>query len=196
MEEKKYTRKLTAFIIHGFAVTHAAAAALLAQTMVGDEATLTALTVAMILSIARANKKSWDIGDALSVIGVLAGSYLGTRGALFLVKWIPGIGNAANAVTTFSVTELIGWTTYLLVQDGKKPTTLSKEEKKSLKKEAMNLRDAEREEGKRLFEKMSLEDKEEYDSIMKQLRTPDLPNDTIDYLTNRLAKIAQKYISE
>ncbi|HET6518869.1 MAG TPA: hypothetical protein VFG47_03505, partial [Geminicoccaceae bacterium] len=41
--------RLTAVIIHGYALAQGAAAAGLAQTLVGDEAALTALTVAMIM---------------------------------------------------------------------------------------------------------------------------------------------------
>ena len=102
MSEANYEKRLTGFIIHGFAVAHAGAAALLSQTILGDEAALTVLTVSMILSIARANNRSWGVADALSVISVLAGGYLGTRGAVLFVKWIPGIGNAiqpSNSVT-------------------------------------------------------------------------------------------------
>lgn len=195
MASSDYEKKLTGFIIHGFAVAHAAAAALLSQTLVGDEAVLTALTISMIVCIARANNKSWGAGDALSVIGVLAGWYLGTRGAIFLVKWIPAVGNAANAITTFGVTELLGWTTYILVKENKNPKNLTPAEKEQIKKRAEELKKTEHDESKRLYENMSSQDKEEYDEIMKQLRNKDLPDDTIQYLTKRLENIAKKYVA-
>ena len=194
MSNSNYERKLTGFIIHGFAVAHAAAAALLSQTFVGDDAVLTALTVAMIVCIARANNKSWGAADALSVIGVLAGWYLGTRGALFLVKWVPGIGNAANAITTFGVTELLGWTAYILVKEDKNPKDLTPEEREQIKQRAEQLKKEEHDESKRMYEKMSPQDKEEYDDIMKQQRNKNLPDDTIKYLTKRLESIARKYV--
>lgn len=137
MANSNYEERLTGFLIHGFAVTHAAAAALLLQTLVGDAVVLTGLTVAMIVSIARANNRSWGVGDALSVVSVLAGCYLGTRGAVLLVKWIPGIGNAANAVTTFGVTELLGWIAYLLVKEDKKPGDPSRKQKEKLRKQGI-----------------------------------------------------------
>ncbi len=194
MSSNDYEKRLTGFIIHGFAVAHAVAAAALSQTLVGDEVVLTGLTVAMILCIARANNKSWGAGDALAVIGTLAGYYLGTRGAMFLVKWIPGIGNAANAVTTFGVTELLGWSAYLLVRDDKKPDELTESEKASLKSRAQSLQKEEKEISKKLYESMSAEDKGEFESIMKQLKNKDLPESTIQYLTERLEKIAKKYV--
>lgn len=194
MSDNMYNRKLTGFIIHGFACAHAAAAALLAQTIIGDEFVLTTLTVSMIVSIARINGKSWGIGDALSVVGTLAGWYLGTRGAMFLIKWIPGLGNGANAITTFGVTELLGWTAYLLVKENKKPEDLSDSEKANLKSRAKKLKESESEESKRLYEKMNYQDKNEFDNIMKQLKHKNLPEDTINYLTSRLEEIAKKYI--
>ena len=48
-------KRMSGFIIHGFAVAHAAAAALLAQTLLGDEPVLTALTIAMITAVAILN---------------------------------------------------------------------------------------------------------------------------------------------
>lgn len=194
MSDSVYEKRLTGFIIHGFAVAHAAAAALLSQTIVGDEAVLTALTISMIVCIARANNRSWGAADALSVVGVLAGWYLGTRGALFLVKWIPGIGNAANAVTTFGVTELLGWTAYVLVKSGKNPRDVTPEEREQIRRQAEQLKETEHEESKRLYEKMTAQDKEEYDEIMKQLRNKALPDSTIKYLTGRLEAIARKYV--
>jgi uncharacterized protein (DUF697 family) len=194
MSNNDFEKKLTAFIIHGFAVAHAITAALLAQTVVGDEAALTALTVAMIISIARIHNRKWNVADALSVIGVLAGWYIGTRVGVFLIKWIPGIGNGANALATFATTQLIGWTTYLLVRDNKKPQDLTESEKKNYKTLAEELQKKESKEAEKLYESMTKEDKEEYKEIMKQLRKKDLPEDTIKYLTKRLETIARKYV--
>ena len=94
MDSKK---KMTGMMIHGFAVAHAVAAALLAQTLVGDEAVLTALTIAMIIAVAKMNGADWDTGAALAFLGICIGGYVGVRGATFLVKVIPGVGNVCHA---------------------------------------------------------------------------------------------------
>lgn len=73
-------------VIHGFAAAHAVTAASLAQTMVGDEAALTVLTIAMIISLSRIYNAPVSWGGALSFLGVFAGFYLGTRGATCLIK--------------------------------------------------------------------------------------------------------------
>mgnify|MGYP007007084490 CR=1 FL=1 len=56
-------------IIHSFATAHAIAAAALAQTLVGDEATLTALTIAMIIALSKLYQAPLSWGGALSFFG-------------------------------------------------------------------------------------------------------------------------------
>lgn len=193
MGDDIYKKRVTGFIIHGFAVSHAIAAATLAQTLVGDEAVLTALTIAMILTIAKVNGRDWDIGEAFAFLGILAGWYLGTRGAVFLIKWIPIAGNIVNSVTTFAVTEALGWATYILVKEGKKPSDINSEEAKILRGKAEEIRKQEHESSKELYEKMSSEDKSEFESIMKQLKNKELPEETRNYLIKRIEDISKKY---
>lgn len=190
MDSKK---KMTGMLIHGFAIAHAATAALLAQTIVGDEAALTALTVAMIVAVAKMNGADWDSGSALAFLGVFIGGYVGSRGAATLIKWIPGIGNAANAAVTFTTTEVLGWATYLFVKEGKTdPKELTKAEKERLMKEATSIRDQEKDQSKKLYDSMSTEDKKEYKEIISHLKK-DLPKETEDYFIARLETILKKY---
>lgn len=192
MDSKK---KMTGMIIHGFAVAHAAAAALLAQTLVGDEAVLTALTIAMIIAVAKMNGADWDTGAALAFLGICIGGYVGVRGATFLIKIIPGIGNVANATVTFTTTEVLGWATYLFIKKGNSdPRVMTKAEKKALWKEAKSMQKQEKQESKHLYDAMSDTDKNEYESIMKQLKIKDLPEETRSYLLSRLEVITRKYI--
>lgn len=192
MDSKK---KMTGMMIHGFAVAHALTAALLAQTLVGDEAVLTALTVAMIIAVAKMNGADWDTGMALAFLGIFIGGYVGVRGATFLIKWIPGIGNAANAAVTLTTTEVLGWATYLFIKKGKSnPKDMTEKEKEALWKEAKSMQKEEEQESKRLYDSMSEADKSEYKSIMSQLKTKNLPDETRSYLLNRLEIITEKYI--
>lgn len=192
MDSKK---KMTGMMIHGFAVAHALTAALLAQTLVGDEAVLTALTVAMIIAVAKMNGADWDTGMALAFLGIFIGGYVGVRGATFLIKWIPGIGNAANAAVTLTTTEVLGWATYLFIKKGKSnPKDMTEKEKEALWKEAKSMQKKEEQESKRLYDSMSEADKSEYKSIMNQLKAKNLPDETRTYLLNRLEIITEKYI--
>ncbi len=71
---------------------------------------------------------------------------------------------------------------------------MTKAEKKALWKEAKSMQKQEKQESKRLYNAMSDTDKTEYESIMKQLKTKDLPEENRSYLLNRLEAITRKYI--
>lgn len=187
-----YEKRVTAVIIHGFAAAHAAAAFTLAQTMVGDEIVLTALTIAMIECIARVNGRKWGVADALAVIGVLAGGYLGTRLGVTLIKWIPGLGNGANAAATVATTEILGWIAYTLVKQDRDPSTLTQEEKKELKREAEELRKDKT--GEELYNKMSAQDKKKFDDLMTQFRRMSREDDARrEELIQQVSEIVRKY---
>ena len=189
-------KQATALVIHSFAVAHAATAALLAQTVIGDEAALTALTGSMIVTIVKMNGKHWTIGKALKFLGLFIGQYAGTRGAAFLIKWIPGIGNAANAITTFTITEVLGWTTYAFVSSGNDDfDSMSKSERDNLWKQAQKMREDEAAKSKKLYDSMSDEDKRAYDAAMKELRNKDISDTRRDELTDEINRIASKYAS-
>jgi len=188
-------KKMTGMMIHGFAVAHAVTAALLSQTLVGDEAVLTASSIAMIVAVAKLNGADWDTDKALTFSGIFLGGYIGWRGAAFLVKWIPGFGNAVNAAVTLTTTEVLGWVTYLFIKNGKSnPQDLTDDEKKKLWKEAREVQREEEKESRRLYDSMAEDDKKEYKSIMDQLQAKKLPDETRSYLLNRLEAITGKYI--
>lgn len=192
MDDKK---KITGMMIHGFATAHAFTSAVLSQTFVGDEAVLTALTVAMIIAVAKVNGVKWGSGAALKFLGFYAGGYIGLRGATLLVKWIPGVGNAVNSAVTFTTTEVLGWAVYLFLKKGKTdPQSLTKEEKTALWNEAKEVREKEAVESKRLYHSMGKEDEEEYKNIIKQLRSSELTEEQRDGLVERLVDIADKYV--
>lgn len=183
-------------IIHGFAVTHAVTAAALSQTVAGDEAALGTLTVTMIIAISRVYNRPYGVGEALAVLSLYAGFYLGTRGALFLVKWIPGIGNAANAITTIAVTETLGWVTYLMVKEGKNPKKMSKSDAKRVWGEAKSLKKKMKEQQDKVREavdRMSQEDKEKYKRLIKQMQNKKLSESEAKKIEKELDLLFQKY---
>lgn len=192
MDRKK---KMTGMMIHGFAAAHAVTATLLAQTLVGDEAVLTALTIAMIVAVAKLNGADWDTDIGLTFSGCFMGGYIGMRGVTFLIKWVPGIGNVMNAAATFTTTEVLGWVTYLFVKKGKSNLQdLTEDEKKKLWNEARAVQRKEKKESKRLYNTMTDADKKEFKSIMNQLKGRGLPEETRSHLVNNLETITGKYI--
>ena len=188
-----HKRRLTGIVIHGFALAHGATAATLSQTLVGDEAALTGLTVAMIMSVSRLHGQDWSVGEGLALIGSMAGYYLAGRGAVFLVKWVPLVGNAANAVTSVVVAETLGWAAYLLVRERRKPGDLGKGEARAVYRRARELRREMDEESKRLVEAMSPEDKAEYERMIRRLKIRDLPPHERERALDALDRLVAKY---
>lgn len=187
-----FEKRITAVIIHGFAVAHAATAFALAQTMVGDELALTVLTIAMVECVARVNDRKWGVAEALAVISVLAGGYIGTRLGVAFIKWIPGIGNGANAAATFTTTEILGWIAYTLVKQDKDPTQLTAKEKKAVRQEAEKLKDDKT--GEELYAKMSSEDKRKFNDLIEKLKKVPKEDDAKrEGLIQQISEIVKKY---
>lgn len=184
-------------VIHGFAAAHAVTAASLAQTMVGDEAALTVLTIAMIISLSRIYNAPVSWGGALSFLGVFAGFYLGTRGATCLIKWIPGIGNTANALSTVFTTEVLGWSTVYVLSRGRDLSTVKKDEADDIIREGKELRKRNAAEKKRIENiinnKMTSGEKALYHSIMDQLKDKDLSTYQRENLIRKLDDLFKKY---
>jgi sulfopyruvate decarboxylase TPP-binding subunit len=100
--------------ILAFSAFHAFIAFILANTVIGDSVFLSALTVIMIIYIGTqsGHQPGWEdaVVVAFKAFGSAAGIYIAGK----LLFWLPGLGNMANAVTTFTVTQVIGWTAYYL----------------------------------------------------------------------------------
>lgn len=187
-----FEKRITALIIHGFAVAHAATAFTLAQTILGDELALTVLTIAMIECVARVNDRKWGVADALAVIGVLAGGYVGTRLGVAFIKWIPGLGNGANAAATFTTTEILGWIAYTLVKQDKNPSKLTKKEKEELIREAEKLSNDKT--GEELYGKMSSQDKKKFNALVAQFRRIQREDDAKrEDLIQQISEIVKRY---
>jgi len=102
-------------LIHGFAAAHALTAYLLFGTRFGDSAILTILTVSMILFIARLYDFPMEASLIFAALSCFAGFYLGTQGAALFSRCFPQQSVHAPEITTTLVTELLGWTAFLIV---------------------------------------------------------------------------------
>lgn len=103
----------TAAIITLFAVAHALTAIVSRAFDYIDDVPLTVLTISMIVIIAIRRSISTEITAAIALIACFVGYLLGVYGA----EWImPLIGNdyIVPALTTFLITQMIGWSTYAI----------------------------------------------------------------------------------
>ena len=101
-----------AFIIHIFALLHAAVALTCRLAGIEDELLLTILTMAMVLLICLRKKFSIEFSAASVIVANLIGYLLGNIGAEILEKFISS-PYAVHALSTAITTELLGWGTML-----------------------------------------------------------------------------------
>lgn len=107
-------------IIHSAATGAASAAAACAQCPGADTAALTAITVSMVTALCRVYDVSGGSTLGQSIMSVAVGKILGVDLAMKCISWIPGIGNAANAIVTFSLHEATGWAIVALLEEQRK----------------------------------------------------------------------------
>lgn len=126
------------------------------------------------------------MGRSLIFLGVFAGFYLGTRGATCLIKWVPGIGNTANALSTIFTTEVLGWATVYLLSRGRDLSTVRRDEANHIIREGKALRKKNEAEKKRIDNiinnKMTSGEKALYHSIIEQLKDKELSDSQRDNL--------------
>lgn len=102
-------------LIHLFALAHALVVVLFKFWSVPDEIPLTILTVLLIIIVARLNKFPYDLSAVLALMFCFAGFFIGTKGGELITKYCTGfMHDNANVIMTILVTELVGWTTYLV----------------------------------------------------------------------------------
>jgi len=97
-------------IIHGAAVSAAAASGAMAQGAAfgADTVVLTTIHVGMVLALGELFGQSLDKQAAMAILGTAAGAGVGVFGAKAILGFFPGIGNVANATISGSYTEALG----------------------------------------------------------------------------------------
>lgn len=96
-------------IIHTAAASAAAIATGLAQIPGSDAIPITTIQVGMIIGLGAVFGQEITKSAAKSILGGATAAIGGRTVSQFLVGWIPGIGNAVNATTAFTITEALGW---------------------------------------------------------------------------------------
>jgi uncharacterized protein (DUF697 family) len=95
-------------IIHA-AATEATAVGFATAQIPGDRLVIGAVQANMAIELASEFGESLDKSAALSLITSGLSGFIGVETFNAIIKYAPGVGNAANMVTAASVTETIGW---------------------------------------------------------------------------------------
>ena len=96
-------------IIHSASVSAAAVGAGLAQLPLADNAVITPIQITMIVSLGKVFDQEVTKTAAKGILAGLIASFVGRSVSQAVWGWIPGIGNASNAITAATITESIGW---------------------------------------------------------------------------------------
>lgn len=103
------------WVIHLFAVAHIISSWAMSKCGLNDEILLSLLTISMIVVVTQIYKLPLEVSAALAGLCCFAGFYLGTLGLEWLtasdVAWLTAY---PNEITTFVVTEILGWATALI----------------------------------------------------------------------------------
>lgn len=110
-------------VIHSASAAAAATGAGLAQLPCSDNAVITPIQLAMTIALGRVFGMELTESAAKAAMVSMAGASVGRTLSQVLVGWIPGLGNAINAVTAAGVTETLGW---LLAEDFARQTACAR----------------------------------------------------------------------
>lgn len=113
------TKRVLQFVnvtIHLFALVHALLCFILRSYNIDDGIFLTILTLLMIITLINYFNGTTDIFVSLSLLSLLAGFYLGTKGAGLLEYILPNNQILTHVLATFLVTELLGWMVFFVLR--------------------------------------------------------------------------------
>ena len=106
------TREEAASAINTFSLAGGVIAFVFSQLLIVDTAVVSALHVLMIWYIGKRCKADLTIQNAFAMFSTLVGSVIGDYLKSLIIKWIPFIGNFANAAVVYGTTQTIGWAAY------------------------------------------------------------------------------------
>ena len=102
--------------INLFAFIHAAVCFILLSLNLDDGLFLTILTIAMIVILIYFFNGTTDVFLSLSLLSILAGFYMGTKGADLIYILLPGYSILTHVIATIVVTEILGWSVYFILR--------------------------------------------------------------------------------
>lgn len=108
------------WVIHLFALGHALSSLLMAHWGLNDEIVLSLLTISVIIIVTHLYKLPIEVSAALAALCSFAGFYLGSLGSKLLTSsGEEFLVTYSNEITTFLVTEILGWATTIIAARGK-----------------------------------------------------------------------------
>jgi len=156
-----------AWLIHASALSNGSVAFGLANTLAGDTALITGVSLYMIHRLG----KLYQIDDVngKQIITQIVTHYAAPLIGAKLLFWLPGIGNWANAASMSLLTEMIGWSCVILFSEGTAIDTLKSKDWKQLLQSAKKRANEHQAENKLMLANMSEIEQAQFRALNKQL---------------------------
>jgi uncharacterized protein (DUF697 family) len=161
---------------------------------IGDTAGLTAITIAMTLSLAKLYGKEVAEGALFAFAAVVAGTVLGGMGAKLLASLLPGAGSAANAAITFGLHEATGWAFYRIFEEGKEPWNLSAAEIKAHIIKGKDIAEKEKDSYDEIIKNLPDDKRNEIEALQKSLGKKSLTNSEREEIMDKISTILEGYL--
>jgi uncharacterized protein (DUF697 family) len=184
-------------IIHGFATAAAATSGLTSMIpfigpLAGDTIGLTAITIAMTVSLASLFDKKFETGALASFGAVVGGMMFGAALGKGIISLVPGLGAGANAIATFALHEATGWALFLIFERGG-DLPKSKGELQAAIKEGEDKAKKEKEAYERMLSKLPPDKRDEVEQLQKKMADKSLSEAEKRVISDKIVAIFEQY---
>ncbi len=129
INNSKHTLLYTHLLIHLFAFAHVLTVWAFYTLGWSDEYLLTCLTILMIVLVGRIHHFPLDLSAVMALLFCFAAFFMGTKGAEWLAPLAESVGQIIpNIISTFVVTEILGWSAWLIATRSDMDKTPQEEE--------------------------------------------------------------------
>ncbi len=194
LSDDKKRQTEAAWLIHACALANGSVAFGLANTLAGDTALITGVSLYMIYRLGRLYKAEDVNGKQIitQIVTHYAGPFIGAK----LLFWLPGIGNWANAASMSLLTEMVGWSCIILFSQGRSTDQLEKSDWKALLSAAKQLASDHQKANKVMLASMTEQEKTQFAALNQKLANKNLTETEKDAVFQSLldlyATVAQR----
>jgi uncharacterized protein (DUF697 family) len=158
-----------------------------------DYPALTAISIGMVVSLGKLFGRNYTTGAVMAAVTQLTGFVFGVSLMRGVVGIVPVVGAAINAGLVFTVTEILGWTTFLIFEEGRDITKMNKSKLKSYVKKGKKRAEQERLTREALFAKLPPHVKAQYDYLTKKLANEKATDQERQVILNEIDQLLAPY---